>query len=158
MKTQTLPALLLLALFGIVANAQQSDFGGRSIDGIASDYRQVGVVAHVRIKDIKLAAPDIHPLYAVESETVEIFKGEIKKGAPFTFYFHAEETYDVRKLIGKEWVVFLEGKSPDPAKKKVWHELENSKLPASPELSGKLRQFGKKKPKKAPKAKTKSAG
>lgn len=143
MKVHWLRILVLVALFCIGANAQNS-FNGRDFAGIKKDYNQVGIVAHVKIKSIKFAAPDVHPLYVVESEIIELFKGKVKKAQSFTFYFHAEEDYDVKQLIGNEWVVFLEGKFPIPPGGNGWYELENSKLPPSKMLSKKLKQLRKK--------------
>ncbi len=142
MKVHWLRILFLVALFCISSNAQDS-FNGRSFAGIKKDYNQVGIVAHVKIKDIQFAATDVHPLYKVESEILESFKGRVKKGQSFTFYFHAEEGYDVKKLIDGEWIVFLEGKFPIPSGGKGWYELENSKLPPSKMLSKKLRRLHK---------------
>jgi len=135
-----LTTLLFIALFTFGATAQE-DFGGRSFDGIKGDYKSVGAVAHVKITKISLAVKGAHSLYAVESELIETFKGKIKKTAPFTFYFDAEEDYDAQQLVGKEWVVFLEKERPTPTGGKGWYELENSKAPASKKLSVQLRKL-----------------
>jgi hypothetical protein len=134
--------LLFIALFSFAAFAQE-DFGGRSLDGIKGDYKAVGAVVHVKITKITLAGKGVHSLYAVESELVEAFKGKIKKTAPFTFYFDAEEDYNAQQLVGKEWVVFLEKERPTPNGGKAWYELENSKSPASEKLSAELRKLKK---------------
>ena len=140
MKIKLLSALFFAVLFCVGANAQES-FDGRALAGIKKDYKSVGAVAHVKIKNIKLAADDIHPLYAVESEIVETFKGRIKKSEVFTFYFSAEEGYDATRLIGKQWIVFLERERPTPNGGKAWFELENSKLTASEKLVLQLRKL-----------------
>lgn len=132
--------LVFIALFSCGASAQ-ADFDGRSLDGIKADYRAVGAVAHVKITKISLAAKGIHSLYAVESKLIETFKGKVKKGTPFTFYFDAEEDYDAQQLVGKDWVVFLEKERPTPNGGKGWYELENSKAPASKKLSAELRKL-----------------
>jgi hypothetical protein len=71
---------------------------------------------------------------AFESEIIETFKGAIKKNQTFTFYFHAEEGYDVNRLIGNEWIVFLQKNYPIPTGGKDCYELENSKLTPSKKL------------------------
>jgi hypothetical protein len=140
MKTKLSGILFLVALFALGAHAQK-EFDGRSLDGIKQDFKSVGAVAHVKILNIKFAADDIHPLYAVESEVIEIFKGKIEKQKTFTFYFHAEEGFDVKRLIEKDWIVFLEAESLIPAGGKGWYELENSKITASKKLIVKLRNL-----------------
>lgn len=135
-----LATLLFIALFSFAA-AAQADFDGRSLDGIKADYKSVGAVAHVKITKISLAAKAGHSLYAVESQLIETFKGKVKKAAPFTFYFDAEEDYDAQQLVGKDWVIFLEKERPAPNGGKGWYELENSKIPASKKLSAALRKL-----------------
>lgn len=141
-EMKLLLTLLLIALFAFAAAAQE-DFGGRSLDGIKADYKSVEAVAHVKITKISLAAKGAHSLYAVQSELVETFKGKVKKTANFTFYFDAEEDYDVQQLVGKDWIVFLEKERPVPAGGKGWYELENSKAPASEKISAELRKLKK---------------
>lgn len=140
MKAKLLGILFFVALFAFGASAQ-SEFDGRSLAGIKSDFKAVGAVARVKIKAVKFAAEDIHPLYAAESEVVEIFKGTVKKSKILTFYFHAEEDYDVQKLIGKDCIVFLEKESAIPAGGKGWYELENSMISTSPKLIAQLRKM-----------------
>jgi hypothetical protein len=118
----------------------QEDSHTQSLSQLKSDYNQVGIVAHVIIKEITLAAQDVHPLYVVRSEIIEPFKGRIKRGQQLEFYFHAEDDYDVKKLLG-EWVVFLEGRHPIPRGGKGWYELENSKLLPSEKNVTKMRRI-----------------
>jgi hypothetical protein len=132
--------LFFIALFGIGAKAQDG-FDGRSFGGIKKDYKLVNPVAHVKIKNIQFAAPDLYPLYIVESEIVESFKGKTKKGQSFVFYFHAEEGFDVKPLIGDKWIVFLQGKYSTPDGGNGCYELENSKLSASLKLITRIRRL-----------------
>lgn len=142
MKTKLLGILFLVAFFAFGANAQ-NEFDGRSLDGIKQDFKAVGAVARVKITNVKLAAEDIHPLYAVESEIVEIFKGKIKKRKSFVFYFHAEADYDARQRVGKDYIVFLEKEGDVPAGGKGWYELENSMIPTSGKLIFQLKKLSK---------------
>lgn len=134
--------LLFIALFSFGSYAQ-TDFDGRSLDGIRADYKAVGAVAHVKITKISLVARAAHSLYVVESELIETFKGKFKQTKPLTFYFNAEEDYDPQPLVGKNWIVFLEKERPTPKGEKGWYELENSKIPASKNLSAELRKLRK---------------
>lgn len=132
--------LLMIALLGATTMAQE-EFDGRSFDGIKQDFKAVNAAAHVKIKNIQLSVRDMLSLYEVESEVIEVFKGKIDKSKPFKFYFSAEDGYDVKQLIGNEYVIFLNGKRLVPAGGKGYYELENSKLTASETLVGKLRQL-----------------
>jgi hypothetical protein len=143
MKTKISVVLLSILLLAIGASAQDN-YGGRELSGIKSDFKSVGAVAHVKINSIEKAADAAHPLYKVESTVVETFKGKMAKGKSFVFYFNAEEDYDVQKLTGKEWVVFLEKEGTVPAGGNGWYELENSTIPASAKLSAQLRKLKKK--------------
>ncbi|MDT4967102.1 MAG: hypothetical protein QOJ64_1839 [Acidobacteriota bacterium] len=122
-------AVLILVVSSVGALAQADPNTG-PLSQLKSDYNQVGIVAHVKITSIKFAAEDVHPLYVVQSEIIEPFKGKIKRGQRLEFYVHVEEGYDVNRIPG-EWVVFLEGKYPIPPGGKGWYELENSSRPAS---------------------------
>jgi hypothetical protein len=155
MKNYLPGVLFLIALLCGSLNAQD-EFNGRSFAGIKDDYNQVAIVAHIKITNVKFTANGIHTLYSVKSEIVEPFKGGIKKGESFTFYFRAEEDYDVRQLLDKEWIVFLESKSPIPGGGEGWFELENSKISPSKTLSKKLRKLKKdeSKPKRSATRKT----
>jgi hypothetical protein len=134
--------LLIITVSFSVAYAQET-FDGRTLSGIKADYKSVGVVAHVKIKNIELADSDLNRLYRVESETIETFKGKTKKGESLTFYFSAEEGYNAQKLAGKEWIVFLESERAVPTGGQAWFELENSKLTASKKLAAQLRKLQK---------------
>ena len=138
MKIKLLATLTFVFLLSVGAYAQEN-FGGRELSGIKADFKAVRSVVHVRIKSIKLAADVGHSLYKVESQVIESFKGNAKKGRALTFYFDAEEDYDPQVLVGKQWVVFLEKQGPVPNGGNGWYELENSKVPASAKLSKRLR-------------------
>lgn len=136
-------SLLLIFAVGISTASAQAEFDGRALSGIKADYKAVAVVAHVKIKNIEFVAADLNQIYRVESETIETFKGKTKKGESLIFYFSAEKGYDVQKLNGKEWIVFLETEREIPTGEKVSFELENSKLTPSKKLVGELRKLKK---------------
>ncbi len=130
------PIFLILLLLSCVGATAQ-----RSFDGIANDYGQVGIVAHVKITDVRLSAPDVHPLFEVKCVIIERFKGQVRIGRSFKYYFHAEKGRGVTELIGQERIVFLEGKLPIPSGGEGWYELENSWIRPTKALSRKLRRL-----------------
>ncbi|HUQ34010.1 MAG TPA: hypothetical protein VM095_17950 [Pyrinomonadaceae bacterium] len=135
---KTLSAIHILLALSLGAYAQVENT--QTLSQLRRDYNQVGIVAHVKIKSIKLAAQDIHPLYVVESEIIEPLKGRIKRGQRLEFYLHAEEEYDVNRFLG-ERIVFLEGEHPVPNGGKGWYELENSSLHLSKINIAKMRKI-----------------
>lgn len=135
-----LSALSLLITLSVAVSAQE-DFSTLSFSRLKGDYQQVRVVAHVKINSIELAAADVHPLYVVRSVVLEPFKGRLRRGQPLEFYFHAEEDFNVKQLVDRDWIIFLEGKHPIPPGGAGWYELENSTvLPTKPNLA-KLRRI-----------------
>jgi hypothetical protein len=142
MKTKLSAILFCIILLAFGVSAQEN-YGGRAFSGIKADFKTVGAVVHVKINRIELAAEAVHPLYKVESEVIETFKGKTKKNQTLMFYFNAEEDYDAQLLTGKEWIVFLEKEGPVPSGGTGWYELENSKLPASEKLAARLRKLKK---------------
>jgi hypothetical protein len=110
------------------------------LPAIRDDYNQVSIVAHLRIKSVKFAAADIHPLYVAQSEIIEPFKGRLKRGQSFEFYISAEEDYNINNVLG-EWIVFLTGSANTPDGKWGWFELENSSLPPSKKNLAKARRI-----------------
>ena len=73
MRKLLIPLIWILLSFGVEAQE-------RSFSGLKSDYNQVSIVAQVKIKSIRFAAPDVYLLYIVQSEIIEPFKGRIKRG------------------------------------------------------------------------------
>jgi hypothetical protein len=141
MKRLLLAIQILLAL--VFSAYAQDDSFTQPFSQLRQDYNQVGIVAHVKINSISFAADDVHPLYLVRSEIIEPFKGRIQRGQQLEFYFHAEEDFDVNRLVGEEWVIFLEGKYPIPPGGKGWYELENSKLSPTKINIAKMRKIRK---------------
>jgi hypothetical protein len=129
--------VLILALFSAAIKAQD-----RAFSALKSDYKQVQIVALVKIKSVEFAAPDVHPLYAVQSEIIEPFKGKIKRRQALEFYLHIEdgENTDLNKYKGN-WIVFLEGKHPVPKGGKGWYELENSRAKSSKKVVSQMRRI-----------------
>ncbi len=135
--------IFLLIFIGSVFSCSafaQEDWDNPPLSRLRSDYNQVGIVARVKVKSVEFAAPDIHPLYLLQSEVVEAFKGNVKRGRTLRFYLSVEEGFDVNSRLG-DWIVFLEGSANTPDKKWGWFVLENSSLPYSNKLVAKLRRI-----------------
>jgi hypothetical protein len=138
MRIILLPTIILFLITGSAPAQESGD--SPPLSSLKSDYSQVGIVARVKVKSVKFAAPSVHPLYLLQSEIIEPFKGKIKRGQALEFYLAVEEDFDVNSRLG-DWVVFLEGSSHSPAKKWGWFALENSSLPYSRNLVAKLRKI-----------------
>jgi len=135
---------LLLITFALTALASpafaQDDPNDRPLQSLRGDYNQVGVVAHVKVSDVKLAAPGAHQLYLLRGVVVEPFKGKSKRGQKIEFYMAVEEGFDANSRLG-DWVVFLEGSSNTPDNKPGWFTLENSSTPYSKNVVSKMRRI-----------------
>lgn len=133
-------ASTLLLLFACLsASAQEGEDSYPSFDQLRADYRQVAVVAHVKVKSVRLAAAGAHSLYELQSEAVEPLKGRLRRGQALSFYLMVEEGFDVNSRLG-DWIVFLEGSDNSPTRKWSWFALENSSLPYSKEIITKMRR------------------
>ena len=135
---------LLLIAFALAAFAPpalaQDDPNDRPLQSLRSDYNQVGVVAHVKVNNVKLAAPGAHQLYLLEADVVEPFKGRVRRGQRLHFYMAVEEGFNINSRLG-EWVVFLEESRNTPNGKRGWFTLENSSMPYSTNVIAKVRRI-----------------
>src|SRR4051794_9684065 len=122
----TISALLILSCS---MNAQDSFYDKIPFQHVKNNYNQARIVAQVKIKSIKFAAPDVYPVYVMQCEIIEPFKGNVKRGEVLDFYYSEEprEESDLNGYLG-EWIVFLEGKFPIPPREKGWYEMEFSRL------------------------------
>lgn len=121
------PTIFILIAF-ISGTQAQEDESFPPISQMKKDYKQVQIVAHVKIKSVKLAEDKGYVRYAVESEIVELFKGEIEAGKNLNYYFWAEKGYKPEKHPSEK-VVFLKA---EPSAGSDLFELENSGFKPSP--------------------------
>jgi hypothetical protein len=140
MRKMALLGLMILVFSG-GAFAQES-WDEPSLSRLRGDYQQVGIVAHVKVKQIKLAVQNIHPLYLLRGEVIEPFKGRLRRGQALEFYLAVEEGFDVNSRLG-DWIVFLEESSNTPDKKWGLFAMENSSLPYSRTIVSRLRRVKK---------------
>ena len=129
-----------LCLFAcLCARAQHGRDYYPTFEQLRGDYRQVALVAHVKVRSIKLAAPGPHDLYAAEASVVEPLKGRLRRGQTLRFYMAFEEGVKTDRWLG-DWVVFLEGSSNSPDGRWSWFTLENSSLPYSEVIIAEMRK------------------
>jgi len=141
MRTQTI-ILCLLVFLGVpvLARAQDGD-DWPSLSYLRSDYRQVAVVAHVRVRDAELVKTiggyeDWH----LAGEVLEPFKGKFRKGQTVEYYHGAEKPVR-RELFLGEKIVFLFRNYVREEKRWVLAVLENSTLPYTEDRVRKLRKI-----------------
>jgi len=141
MRTQTIIlGLLLLLGVPLIARAQDGD-DWPSLSYLRSDYRQVAVVAHVRVRDAELVKTiggyeDWH----LAGEVLEPFKGKFRKGQTVDYYHGAEKPVR-RELFLGEKIVFLFRNYVREEKRWVLAVLENSTLPYTEDRVRKLRKI-----------------
>ena len=112
-----------------------------SLSYLRSDYRQVAVVAHVRVRDAELVKTiggyeDWH----LAGEVLEPFKGKFRKGQTVEYYHGAEKPVR-RELFLGEKIVFLFRNYVREEKRWVLAVLENSTLPYTEDRVRKLRKI-----------------
>ena len=141
MRTQTIILGLLLFLgVPLIARAQDGD-DWPSLSYLRSDYRQVAVVAHVRVRDAELVKTiggyeDWH----LAGEVLEPFKSKFRKGQTVEYYHGAEKPVR-RELFLGEKIVFLFRNYVREEKRWVLAVLENSTLPYTEDRVRKLRKI-----------------
>ena len=141
MRTQTIILGLLLFLgVPLIARAQDGD-DWPSLSYLRSDYRQVAVVAHVRVRDAELVKTiggyeDWH----LAGEVLEPFKGKFRKGQTVEYYHGAEKGIRREIFLGEK-IVFLFRNYVREEKRWVLAVLENSTLPYTEDRVRKLRKI-----------------
>lgn len=137
------PLLLLsvLCLFVVPGVAAQTSDEWPPISYLRSDYRQVSVVAHVRVRQAEVVNTiggyeDWH----LVGEVVESFKGKFREGAKIEFYHGAEKGFRRELFLGDK-IIFLERNYVEKEKRWVLAVLENSTLPYSESTARKLRKI-----------------
>jgi hypothetical protein len=108
---------------------------------LRSDYREVAVVAHIRIQHAKITAriPGLVS-WTIVGEVLEPFKGKFKKGDTIEYGEGAEDTFNNPKYFSGEKLVFLLAER-DREGKVHYSALENSSLPYNEDRAKKLRSI-----------------
>lgn len=141
MRTRTI-IFCFVVLLGVpvIARAQDND-NWPSLSYLRSDYRQVAVVAHVRVREAEIVKTiggyeDWH----LVGEVIEPFKGKFRKGQLVEYYLGAEKGFRKEILLGEK-IVFLFRNFVQEEKRWVLAVLENSTLPYTEDRVRKLRKI-----------------
>src|SRR4051812_19194767 len=139
MKRRALCVVLTLLWPGILAGQQDDNWP--SLSYLRSDYRQVRVVAHVRVREAEVINQiEGYEDWRLVGEVVESFKGTFRKGTEIEFYHGAEKGFRREMFLGDK-IVFLERNFVEKEKRWVLAVLENSTLPYTADRAEKLRKI-----------------
>ena len=110
---------------------------------LRNDYREVAVVAHVRIRQAEITGRiGGYENWRVEAEVLEAFKGRPRKGDRVE-YFHGAEAGLRREYFDGEKIVFLLAERDAETRALRYSVLENSTLPHTAGRARKLRAIRK---------------
>jgi len=137
MKTAT-RAILLVLLLPIFAVAQK-DEEWPSLAYLRSDYREVAIVAHIRIREAEITnkIPG-YDNWRVRGEVLEAFKGKFRKGDVIEYFHGAESGFSMKYFTGEK-IVFLLAEYDNENRAMRYSVLENSTLPPT---ADRLRKLG----------------
>jgi hypothetical protein len=144
----------IAAAFIILTALTQSIFGQDdgfiSTEAARADARQVDIVAHVNVRELKVVGTldgnvsDCgqnkragYCSYLLTADVIEVFKGKYSLRR-IEFYTTIDADYPSERLIGEK-IVFLNRHKNSKTKKIELGVLENSTRPATPELLDGLR-------------------
>ena len=130
--------LLVLPAFAL----GQDDEEWPSLSYLRSDYREVSVVAHIRIQQAEITGRiGGYENWSIKAEVLEPFKGKFKKGDVID-YLHGAEAGFKKEYFTGEKIVFLLAER-DQNQKRIYVVLENSTLSHTPERIRKLQLIRK---------------
>ena len=116
----------------------QDDEEWPSLSYLRSDYREVSVVAHIRIQQAEITGRiGGYENWSIKAEVLEPFKGKFKKGDVID-YLHGAEAGFKKDYFTGEKIVFLLAEH-DKDRKLYYVVLENSTLSHTPDRIRKLR-------------------
>jgi len=130
--------LLVLPAFAL----GQDDEEWPSLSYLRSDYREVSVVAHVRIQQAEITGRiGGYENWSIKAEVLEPFKGKFKKGDVIDYIHGAEAGFKKEYFTGEKIVFLLAERDQD--RKRIYVVLENSTLSHTPDRVRKLRLIRK---------------
>src|ERR1044071_9818299 len=99
---------ILIVVFVLpVCVSAQDDEDWPSLSYLRSDYKQVAVVAHVRVKEAEITNRIIgYENWRIRAEVIESFKGKFKKGDAIEYLHGAEAGFKKEIFLGEK-IVFL---------------------------------------------------
>jgi hypothetical protein len=132
-----LTAFLVLLVFPAFALGQE-DEQWPPLSYLRSDYKEVAVVAHVRIKQAEITnRVGGYENWSIKAEVIEPFKGKFKKGDVIDYVHGAEAGFKKEYFTGEKIVFLLAERDRD--RKLHYVVLENSTLSHTPDRIRKLR-------------------
>jgi hypothetical protein len=135
--TFRLKLLLIVLLVAPVSVFAQDDDDWPPLSYLRSDYKEVAVVAHIRIKEAEITNRIIgYENWRIRAEVIESFKGKFKKGDAIEYMHGAEAGFKKEHFTGEKIVFLLAERE---AERKYFAVLENSTLPYKEATVKKLR-------------------
>jgi len=132
-----LKAFLVLLVFPAFALGQE-DEQWPPLSYLRSDYKEVAVVAHVRIQQAEITnRVGGYENWSIKAEVIEPFKGKFKKGDVIDYVHGAEAGFKKEYFTGEKIVFLLAERDRD--RKLHYVVLENSTLSHTPDRIRKLR-------------------
>jgi len=132
-----LTAFLVLLVFPAFALGQE-DEEWPPLSYLRSDYKEVAVVAHVRIQQAEITnRVGGYENWSIKAEVIEPFKGKFKKGDVIDYVHGAEAGFKKEYFTGEKIVFLLAERDRD--RKLHYVVLENSTLSHTPDRIRKLR-------------------
>jgi len=132
-----LKVFMVLLVFPACALAQD-DEEWPPLSYLRSDYREVSIVAHIRIQEAEITNRiGGYENWAIKAEVLESFKGKFKKGDVIDYVHGAEAGFKKEYFTGEKIVFLLAERDQD--RKLRYVVLENSTLSHTPDRVRKLR-------------------
>jgi hypothetical protein len=132
-----LKVFIVLLVLPVCAVAQD-DEEWPSLSYLRGDYREVSVVAHIRIQQAEITNRIIgYENWSIKAEVIEPFKGKFKKGDVIDYVHGAEAGFKKEYFTGEKIVFLLAERNRD--RKLHYVVLENSTLSHTPDRIRKLR-------------------
>lgn len=116
----------------------QDDDDWPPLSYLRSDYKEVAIVAHIRIRNAEITNRiGGYENWSIKAEVLESFKGKFKKGNVIDYFQGAEAGLKKEFFTGEKIVFLLAERDQD--RKLRYAVLENSTLPITEDRIRKLR-------------------
>lgn len=116
----------------------QDDDDWPPLSYLRSDYKEVAIVAHIRIRNAEITNRiGGYENWSIKAEVLESFKGKFKKGNVIGYFQGAEAGLKKEFFTGEKIVFLLAERDHD--RKLRYAVLENSTLPITEDRIRKLR-------------------
>lgn len=116
----------------------QDDDDWPPLSYLRSDYKEVAIVAHIRIRNAEITNRiGGYENWSIKAEVLESFKGKFKKGNVIDYFQGAEAGLKKEFFTGEKIVFLLAERDHD--RKLRYAVLENSTLPITEDRIRKLR-------------------